>query len=153
MLTAAPASQNRQPVFLLVALLLSQLLSVAQADTAQSQAAPDGTTASADTHIKKDTTQQRTAENVSRGFDAIGARLYGAYLRARRDNPEMKGKAVVTLTIDIDGSVSSCTATTDELNDANFLGRICIIVKGFNFGTDGNAPWTGKHVIAFLPGG
>lgn len=112
----------------------------------QVQAASAGT-------VGKDGKAQRSEENVQKGFDAVGGRLNSAYQKALRDNPTLQGAVTVKLTIEADGTVSSCSIAATELNDPGVEGKICTIVKGFNFGSDGAEAWTGKHQINFLPGG
>jgi len=103
--------------------------------------------------LGKDGKAQRSEESVAKGFDSIGGRLNSAYQKALRDNPTLQGSVTLKLSIDASGSVTSCSIAATELNDPDVEGKICTIVKGFNFGAEGADAWTGKHMLNFLPGG
>lgn len=95
----------------------------------------------------------RTEENIQQGFDSIGSRVDLAYQKALRDNPTLQGTVTVALAITPDGSVTSCSISATELNSPELEAKICVIVKGHNFGAEGDGVWNGKHQFNFLPGG
>jgi hypothetical protein len=118
--------------------------------TVQSKIASD--LAVAGPTMGKDGKSQRSQESVAKGFDVIGGRLNAAYQKALRDNPNLVGGVTLKLTITADGGVTSCTIAASELNEPTVEGKICTIVKSFNFGSEGNDTWTGKYLINFHPG-
>jgi len=76
----------------------------------------------------------RTLDEIQLTFDRNKAAFYSIYQRVLRDNPDVRGKIVVSLTIAPNGSVSDCRMVSSELGDAELEDRIIQRVKLLNFG-------------------
>lgn len=83
----------------------------------------------------------RTLDEIQLTFDRNKAAFYSIYQRVLRDQPDVRGKIVVSLTIAPNGSVTDCTMVSSELGDAELEDRIVQRVKLLNFGA--------KNVPAF----
>lgn len=102
--------------------------------------------------VNKDGKSRRTAEDIRKVFDQYGARLNNAHQRALRDDPNIQGSLTLKLTIAPDGSVTSCTVVSSQLNNPDLEAKIVAIVKGFNFGADNVEVFTGTHTLNFFSG-
>ncbi|HCT40754.1 MAG TPA: energy transducer TonB [Moraxellaceae bacterium] len=101
--------------------------------------------------VNKDGKSRRTKEDIEKGFDKFGSRLYLAYQRAVRDDPNLQGTLTLSLTIAPDGSVTSCTVASSQLNNPVLEAKIVAIVKGFNFGADNVEVYSGQHTLNLFP--
>ncbi|MDI1301129.1 MAG: AgmX/PglI C-terminal domain-containing protein [bacterium] len=101
--------------------------------------------------VGKDGKSHRTSEDIRKTFDQFGGRLNNLYQRALRDDPTMQGTVRLKLTVAPDGSVTSCSVGTSQLNNADLEAKIVAIVKGFNFGADNVEIWSGTHDLNFFP--
>jgi len=102
--------------------------------------------------VGKDGKSRRTAEDIRKVFDQYGGRLNNLYQRALRDNPAMEGTVTLKLTIAPDGSVTSCTVVSSQLDNPELESKIVAAVRGFNFGADNVEIWNGNHSLNFFPG-
>ncbi len=102
--------------------------------------------------VNKDGKSRRSAEDIRKVFDQYGARLNNAHQRALRDDPNIQGSLTLKLTIAPDGSVTSCTVTSSQLNNPELEAKIVAIVKGFNFGADNVEVFNGQHTLNFFSG-
>nr|WP_237457365.1 AgmX/PglI C-terminal domain-containing protein [Pseudomaricurvus sp. HS19] len=94
----------------------------------------------------------RTDEEIQIVFDRYKAALYRIYNRELRNNPLLKGKMVLKLTIEPDGSVSFATVESTNMDSPSLSSEVISRVKRFNFGPkDGVPPVTILYPIDFLP--
>jgi hypothetical protein len=84
----------------------------------------------------------RSVEELQLTFDRNKAAFYSLYTRALRDNPELKGKVVISLTIAPNGSVTACKIVSSELGDAELENKIVQRVMLLNFGAKAVPPFT-----------
>ncbi|MGH8493385.1 MAG: TonB family protein [Moraxellaceae bacterium] len=107
-------------------------------------------TAAAASKVGKDGKSRRTTEDIRKIFDQYGGKLNNAYQRALRDDPTMQGTLRVKLTIAPDGSVTSASVASSQLNNAELESKMLSIVRGFNFGAEEVEIWTGTYDINFV---
>lgn len=94
----------------------------------------------------------RTDEEIQIVFDRYKAALYRIYNRELRKNPTLKGKMVLRITIEPDGSVSFGKVESTDLDSPELSGKIIARVKRFNFGPKEGVPTiTILYPIDFLP--
>ena len=84
----------------------------------------------------------RTVEELQLTFDRNKAGFYSLYTRALRDQPDLKGKVTVSLTIAPNGSVSACTIVSSELGDPDLEAKIVQRIMLMNFGPKNVPPFT-----------
>jgi outer membrane biosynthesis protein TonB len=97
----------------------------------------------------------RTDEDIQIVFDKYKAALYRIYNRELRNDPTLRGKVVLALTIEPDGSVSACRVQSTDLNSPALVAEIVERVKKFNFGAKEGVPQMKilYGPIDFLPAG
>lgn len=96
----------------------------------------------------------RTDEEIQIVFDRYKAALYRIYNRELRSDPSLRGKMVLTLTIQPDGRVSSCSVKSTDLASATLSSEIVDRVLKFTFGAKEGVPAiTINYPIDFLPAG
>lgn len=100
--------------------------------------------------VNKDGKSQRSAEDIRKVIDRFQSRVNAAHQRALRDNPNLQGSLNLKLTIAPDGSVTSCTVASSQLNNPELEAKVVAIVKGFNFGADNVEVYNGLHTFNFL---
>lgn len=94
----------------------------------------------------------RTLEEIQLVFDRNKAAFYSMFNRALRDNPNLRGKVVVKLTIAPNGSVTACELVSSELGDPDLERRVIQRVKLLNFGPKNVPEYTyPNYPIVFLP--
>ncbi len=94
----------------------------------------------------------RTDEEIQIVFDRYKAALYRIYNRELRKNPLLKGKMVLRITIESDGSVSAAKVESTDMGSPTLSAGIVARVKKFNFGPkDGVPKTTILYPIDFLP--
>lgn len=93
----------------------------------------------------------RAEEGITIVFDQNKSKLYSIYNRARRTNPNLKGKIVLQITIAPSGKVTSIKVVTSELNDPKLESRLVSRIKLFNFGAQDVERVTVTYPIEFLP--
>jgi hypothetical protein len=94
----------------------------------------------------------RTDEEIQIVFDRYKAALYRIYNRELRQNPSLKGKMVLRITIEPNGSVSFAKVESTDMNSPTLSSKIVERVKRFNFGEKKGVPKTTiLYPIDFLP--
>ncbi len=94
----------------------------------------------------------RTDEEIQIVFDRYKAALYRIYNRELRKNPLLKGKMVLRITIEPDGSVSVVKVESSDMDSPELSAGIIARVKKFNFGPKQGVPKTTiLYPIDFLP--
>lgn len=99
----------------------------------------------------QDRLRSRSEEEISLVFDRHKSQLQRLYNRARRQNPALKGKLVLELTILPDGTVAKVTVLSSELTDPSLVQRMLARIKTFQFGARDVAVATVSYPIEFLP--
>jgi hypothetical protein len=94
----------------------------------------------------------RTDEEIQIVFDRYKAALYRIYNRELRNDPSLKGKMVLRLTIEPDGHVSACAVKSTDLASPTLSSEVVERVLKFNFGAKQGVPSiTIVYPIDFLP--
>lgn len=107
-----------------------------------------------DRPLSKGAGPSRTDEEIQIVFDRYKAALYRIYNRELRNNPSLRGKMVLRLTIEPDGRVSSCAVKSTDLASPALSAEIVERVLKFSFGAkEGVPPVTILYPIDFLPAG
>jgi outer membrane biosynthesis protein TonB len=108
----------------------------------------------ADRPLSKGAGPARTDEEIQIVFDRYKAALYRIYNRELRNDPSLRGKMVLALTIEPDGRVSACRVQSTDLNSDALSKDIVGRVFKFNFGEKEGVPTTKiLYPIDFLPAG
>jgi hypothetical protein len=94
----------------------------------------------------------RTDEEIQIVFDRYKAALYRIYNRELRNDPSLKGKMVLRLTIEPDGRVSACAVKSTDLASPALSSDVVERVLKFDFGAKQGVPAiTIVYPIDFLP--
>lgn len=94
----------------------------------------------------------RTDEEIQIVFDRYKAALYRIYNRELRNDPSLKGKMVLRLTIEPDGHVSACAVKSTDLASPTLSSEVVARVLKFDFGAKQGVPSiTIVYPIDFLP--
>ncbi len=93
----------------------------------------------------------RSQEEIELVFDRNKAAIYALYNRALRDNPALRGKVVVQLTIAPSGQVTDCRIVSSELGDAELERKLVARIRLFRFEDKDVAPVTTTKPIEFFP--
>jgi TonB family protein len=93
----------------------------------------------------------RSEEEVTLVFDRHKSQLQSLYNRARRNNPALKGKLVLAVSIRPDGSVSGVKVVSSELQDKALLDSLMARIRNFQFGAREVEAVTVNYPIEFLP--
>lgn len=115
------------------------------------QSSIDTTASNVNARVGKDGKSRRSAEDIRKTFDQYGGRLNNLYQRALRNDPTMQGTVRLKLAVAADGSVTSCSVASSQINNAELEAKIIAVVKGFNFGADNVEAWSGTHDLNFFP--
>jgi TonB family protein len=95
----------------------------------------------------------RSREEVELTFDRNKGAIYSIYSRALRDNPDLKGKIVLEITIAPTGEVLDCKVVSSELNDPELERKLMARVKLFRFEARDVEAITLTKPIDFFPAG
>jgi len=96
----------------------------------------------------------RTDEEIQIVFDRYKAALYRIYNKELRRDPTLRGKILMRITIEPDGSVSMCTVESTDLASPGLVNKIVERVRRFNFGQKEDVQrMTILYPIDFLPAG
>lgn len=107
-----------------------------------------------DTKLSAGAGPSRTDEEIQIVFDKYKSALYRIYNRELRNDPTLRGKMVLALTIAPDGTVTSCKVQSTDMNSPALSKDIVDRVLKFNFGPkDGVPPTKILYPIDFLPAG
>jgi TonB family protein len=94
----------------------------------------------------------RTDEEIQIVFDRYKAALYRIYNRELRKDPSLRGKMVLRITIEPDGSVSMAKVESSDMKAPELSANIVERVQKFNFGPKEGVPKTTiLYPIDFLP--
>ncbi|TQV85880.1 AgmX/PglI C-terminal domain-containing protein [Aliikangiella coralliicola] len=93
----------------------------------------------------------RSEEDIAYVMDQNKSNLHTIYRRARRNNPGIKGKIVLEITISPAGKVLDVIVASSELNDPGLESRIVARIKQFNFGAKNVKTVTVTYPVEFLP--
>jgi outer membrane biosynthesis protein TonB len=96
----------------------------------------------------------RTDEEIQIVFDRYKAALYRIYNKELRKDPTLRGKILMRITIEPDGSVSMCRMESTDLASPELVQKIVERVRRFNFGPKEDVQRiTILYPIDFLPAG
>jgi len=102
--------------------------------------------------LSKGVGPSRTDEEIQIVFDRYKSALYRIYNRELRNDPTLRGKMVLRLVIQPDGSVSACSVKSTDLASPALSAEIVARVLKFNFGPKEGVPAvTILYPIDFLP--
>jgi periplasmic protein TonB len=73
-------------------------------------------------------------QGVEEAFDRQKAKIYGAYTRALRQQPGLKGRVDLEFTVQKNGSASKCRVVHSEIAAPGFMSELCAAVEAMNFG-------------------
>jgi len=105
-----------------------------------------------DRPLSKGSGPSRTDEEIQIVFDRYKAALYRIYNRELRNDPTLRGKMILRITIEQDGHVSGCTVKSTDLASPVLSKEVVDRVLGFNFGPKAGVPaLTILFPIDFLP--
>jgi hypothetical protein len=94
----------------------------------------------------------RTDEEIQIVFDRYKAALYRIYNRELRNDPTLRGKMILRITIEPNGTVSACKVESTNLASSALSAEVVDRVGKFNFGAkDGVPRLTILYPIDFLP--
>ena len=93
----------------------------------------------------------RAEEDITIVFDQNKSKLYSIYNRERRQNPGLKGKIVLEITIAPSGKVTAVRIISSELNSKSLEDRLLSRIKMFNFGQRPVETIKVTYPIEFLP--
>ena len=96
----------------------------------------------------------RTDEEIQIVFDRYKAALYRIYNKQLRKDPTLRGKILMRISIETNGSVSMCKVESTDLASPELVANIVERIKRFNFGPKEGVPKiTILYPIDFLPAG
>jgi hypothetical protein len=96
----------------------------------------------------------RTDEEIQIVFDRYKATLYRIYNKELRKDPTLRGKILLRISIETDGTVSLCKVESTDLASDELVAKIVARIKRFNFGPKEGVPvLTILYPIDFLPAG
>lgn len=105
-----------------------------------------------DRPLSKGAGPSRTDEEIQIVFDRYKAALYRIYNRELRTDPSLRGKMVLRITIQPDGSVTACSVKSTDLASPALSKEVVDRVLKFNFGAKEGVPaLTILYPIDFLP--
>lgn len=111
-----------------------------------------GAGAADDRPLSKGAGPSRTDEEIQIVFDRYKAALYRIYNRELRTDPTLRGKMVLRITIQPDGSVTACSVKSTDLASPALSKEVVERVLKFNFGAKEGVPaLTILYPIDFLP--
>jgi protein TonB len=95
----------------------------------------------------------RSREEVELTFDKNKGAIYSLYSRALRENPDLKGKVVLEITIAPTGEVTDCKIVSSELNNPDLERKLVARIKTFRFEPREVESLTLTKPIDFFPAG
>ena len=94
----------------------------------------------------------RTDEEIQIVFDRYKAALYRIYNKELRKDPTLRGKMLLRISIESNGSVSMCVVESTDLASPELVALIVERITRFNFGPKDDVPKiTILYPIDFLP--
>jgi len=82
----------------------------------------------------------RTDEEIQIVFDRYKAALYRIYNKELRKDPTLRGKILMRICIETNGSVSMCKVESTDLASPELVAKIVERIKRFNFGPKEGVP-------------
>ncbi|OGB98849.1 hypothetical protein A2V82_07920 [candidate division KSB1 bacterium RBG_16_48_16] len=76
---------------------------------------------------------QRSPENVMARINAEQARIEYTYNKYLRDNPSLRGKISLDVTLEADGSISKVVVVSTDITNTDFVNDIVRIIKRIKF--------------------
>jgi len=95
----------------------------------------------------------RSEEEIQLIFQRYSGAIEQLFLRARRENPALKGKVIFEVTIEPSGAVSACDVLLSDMNAEDFLEKIAETIKTINFGANDMPAKTIHYPVEFMPTG
>ena len=96
----------------------------------------------------------RTDEEIQIVFDRYKAALYRIYNKELRKDSTLRGKILLRISIETNGTVSMCKVESTDLASSELVAKIVQRIKRFNFGPkEGVLRMTILYPIDFLPAG
>jgi hypothetical protein len=96
----------------------------------------------------------RTDEEIQIIFDRYKATLYRIYNKELRKDPTLRGKILLRIIIEANGTVSVCKVESTDLGSPKLVADIVERIRRFNFGSKEGVPKTTiLYPIDFLPAG
>ena len=96
----------------------------------------------------------RTDEEIQIVFDRYKATLYRIYNTELRKDPTLRGKILMRISIEPNGSVSMCKVESTDLGSPDLVEKIVARIRKFNFGPKEDVlKMTILYPIDFLPAG
>jgi len=120
---------------------------LAKADTLKGS----GTQQGGQTAARKRGGGGRGNEDVAVVMDKHKSTLYALYNRARRNNPGLKGKIVLVITILPSGRVANVVMKSNELNAPELEASLLARIRQFDFGAVAGEPFTVTVPVEFVP--
>ena len=94
----------------------------------------------------------RTDEEIQIVFDRYKAALYRIYNKELRKDPTLRGKMLMRISIETNGTVSMCKVESTDLASPELVAKIVERIRRFNFGPKEGVPKiTILYPIDFLP--
>ncbi|MEW9796549.1 AgmX/PglI C-terminal domain-containing protein [Alteromonas sp. CYL-A6] len=93
----------------------------------------------------------RDLEAIRKTLDANKGAVYALYHRALRQNPDLEGKVVVSLTIEPDGTLSVVDLISSELNDSTLEQKLLTRIRMIQFGAQNVKQTKLEYSFTFLP--
>lgn len=94
----------------------------------------------------------RSEEEIQEVLDRNKGAMYTLYNRALRNDPALRGKLVMSITIAPDGRVTRCSIVSSELGSDELEQQLVALVKGIRFGDKPGVPAvTTKIPVEFFP--
>jgi len=140
--TSAPTQASRASAALAAAQSTAVASTIAETAVEPKQAAAEQKTSAAG---------KRTTEQIQLVFSRYKGAINSIYRRALRKNPSLQGTVVLSLTIEPDGTVSSCDVVSSELGDPALEAKIVNRIKLINFEPASVEPWKDTYSISFFP--
>ena len=94
----------------------------------------------------------RSEEQIQEVLDRNKGAMYTLYNRELRKDPSLRGKLVMSITIEPDGRVTRCIIVSSELESTSLEQQLVALVKGVSFGNKPGVPTvTTKIPVEFFP--
>jgi len=93
----------------------------------------------------------RSDEEIQLIFQRYKGAIEQLYQRARREDPTLKGRVVVEITIEPSGAVSACKVLSSELSAPDLLTKVVARIRTINFGAKDVSVFTISYPIDFVP--
>lgn len=93
----------------------------------------------------------RDVESIRQILDRNKGAFYTIYRRALRKDPSLEGKVELLIVVASDGSVSSCSIISSELNSPSLERKLLARVKLINFGEQNVGETSINYSFNFLP--